>query len=459
MNAFDPRSIILISFFIVLLQAIVLVALSGAISRQIVGLRLGAVAAGLWAAGGGLVIVRGVAPDAASVYLGNLCLSGAAIVLLGALRDFDRDSVTSKSDLGAASLCYAVALWVAFASGSYEHLLMTITGFNAGAYVFCALACRRQALRGFAPAFLFSSLIFAFLVSLGRFATLFMDIESPAHFYDTINLQRLYLGLVALSIISVLLAYTLVAYDRARTLLERSNLTLETEVQARTAQLTLEIARQRELEREVSVTAEAERRRVGRELHDDLGQRLTGMSLVSEAIHKELAEENPALARHAEAIQIAASEAIAQVRRLAHGLMPVGLDAGDLSSALRELARSTSLGGVVCDFECEQEGAALRDPDVATNLYRIAQEAVTNAVRHGRATRVKIHLGVVDGRSQLSVEDNGSGFDVEEVGAVAQGAGLGSIQFRASVIDFNLAISSSPGIGSAVTVTERQAVV
>lgn len=454
MQAFDPRSIILISFFVVLLQAIILVALSGALSRQIVGLRSGGMAAVLWAVGGGLVIVRGVAPDFASIYLGNLCLSGAAAVLLGALRDFERNSVSPKTDIWAMVACYAVALWFAFASGSYHHLLMTITGFNAGAYGVCAVVGRRRVWQGFAPAFLFSALVFAFVVSLGRVVTLFMDIENPSHFYDTISLQRLYLGLVALSIISVLLAYTLVAYDRARTLLERSNMTLETEVQARTAQLTLEIARQRELERQVSVTAEAERRRVGRELHDDLGQRLTGMSLVSEAIHKELMMENPRLARHAEAIQTAASEAISQVRRLAHGLMPVGLDAGDISAALRELARSTSLGGVACYFECEREGSALRDPDVATNLYRIAQEAVTNAVRHGKATSVAIRLDVVEEKSRLTIHDDGSGFDVEEASSLAEGAGLGSIQFRASVIDFNLLMSSTIGIGSVVTVIE-----
>lgn len=454
MQAFDPRSIILISFFVVLLQAIILVALSGALSRQIVGLRSGGVAAVLWAVGGGLVIVRGVAPDFASIYLGNLCLSGAAAVLLGALRDFERNSVSPKTGIWAVVACYAVALWFAFTSGSYHLLLMTITGFNAGAYGVCAVVGRRRVWQGFAPAFLFSALVFAFVVSLGRFVTLFMDIENPSHFYDPINLQRLYLGLVALSIISVLLAYTLVAYDRARLLLERSNTTLEEEVRARTAQLTLEIERKRYLERQVSSTAEAERRRVGRELHDDLGQRLTGISLVSEAIHDGLVKENSRFARHAEAIQSAASEAISQVRRLAHGLMPVGPDAGDLRASMRELASSTSLGGVICDFVCEHEGSALRDQDVATNLYRIAQEAVSNAVRHGRATRVAIRLDMVEGKSRLTVEDDGIGFNVDETASSSQGAGLGSIEFRASVIDFRCVVNSVPGSGSLIMATE-----
>lgn len=456
MQAFDPRSIILISFFVVLLQAIILMALSGALSRQIVGLRAGALAAALWAVGGGLVIVRGVAPDFASIYLGNLCLSGAAAVLLGALRDFEQNQISSKTDIGAAVVCYSVALWVAFASGSYQHLLMTITGFNSAMYGVCAMACRRRISLGFAPAFLFAALAFAFVVSLSRFVTLFMDVENPSHFYDPISLQRLYLGLVSLSIISLLLAYTLVAYDRARLLLERSKTTLEKEVFARTAQLTLEIERKRDLERQVSSTAEAERRRVGRELHDDLGQRLTGISLVSEAIHAALEKENPELARHAEAIQSAASDAISQVRRLAHGLMPVGPDAGDLRAALRALASSTSFGGVSCEFECEHEGASLQNQDVATNLYRIAQEAVSNAVRHGRATRVAIRLDMVEGRSRLTVEDNGIGFNVGETASSPKGAGLGSIEFRASVIDFDAAVSSIPGLGSAVTVTEAR---
>ena len=454
MQAFDPRSIILISFFVVLLQAIILVALSGAMSRQIVGLRLAAIAAGLWASGAALVILRGVAPDLLSVYLGNLCLSGAAAAMFAALRDFMNNRVSPKAYVWVAVGGYAIGLYIALASGSYRHLLMTITGFNAVAYAMSATVCWRGS-RRFAPSFLFGALSFACMVSSMRFATLFMDIENPAHFYDPISLQRLYLGLVSLSVISILLAYTLVAYDRVRALLGRSNSKLEEEVRARTVELTIESERRRDLERQASMTADAERRRVGRELHDDLGQRLTGISLVAEAIMGSLAKESPELARHAGAIQCAASEAIAQVRRLAHGLMPVGPDAGDLCAALRALASSTSFGGVMCAFECEDEDGASHDQDVATNLYRIAQEAVTNAVRHGRATRVQMHLSLDEGRLCLTIRDNGIGFNVEEAILRSTGAGLAGIEFRASVIDFDATVASASGQGCLVTVAER----
>ena len=453
MQAFDPRSIILISFFIVSLQAIILVALSRAMPRGFVGLRLAATAAGLWAAGAGLVIIRGVAPDFLSVYCGNLCLSGAPVVMFFALTDFVKKPTITI--LQIVFCCYAIGLWIAFSSGSYHQLLITITGFNAAAYGWCATAFRRRVPRGFASSFLLVALVFACAVSSARFATLILNVESPSHFYDIVNLQRLYLGLVSLSIISILLAYTLVSYDRVRAVLERTNSTLEEEVRDRTAELSIEIERKRDLERQVSTTADEERRRVGRELHDDLGQRLTGISLVAEAINSALTKENPQLAQHAGAIQSAASEAIAQVRRLAHGLMPVGPDAGDLSAALRELASSTTFGGVVCGFECEEEGGAFLDQNVATNLYRIAQEAVSNAFRHGKATRVQIRLSRSEGKTRLSVEDNGTGFNVVDPTFRSKSGGLASIEFRASIIDFDSTVASTPGRGSLVMVTRR----
>lgn len=454
MQAFDPRSIILITFFVTLLQALILGALARAMPRQIPGLRYGVLAAALWALGAGLVTVRGIAPAFASVYLGNLALSSAAALMYGALKDLRHGAPLSKRVIWVAVAFYAVLLWIAFISRSYHFLLMTITGFNAFVY-FCAAAVSwRRESRGFAPWFLTFILGYAFAVSLARFVTLFLDIENPSHLYDTVSFQRLYLGLVALSVISILLAYTLVAYDRVRGLLERSNAGLEAEVRERTMQLSLEIERKMELERQVSTTADAERRRVGRELHDDLGQRLTGVSLLAEALRGSLTTKDPGLAGHAEAIQSAASDAIAQVRRLARGLMPVGPDAGDLNSALKELARSTSLGNVECVFD-HAKGIAIKDQDIATNLYRIAQEAVSNAIRHGRATRVSIRLDQDDdAKIRLTIADNGIGFDLLER-SESKGAGLGTIEFRASVIAFHARFESTPGRGSAVSVAAR----
>lgn len=454
MGSFDPRSIILITFFVVSLQALILGALSGAARRHIAGLRFGAGAAGLWAAGAGLVTARGIASDFTSVYIGNLCLTGAVALMSGALRDLLVSRASSKTGVAVAMACYAAVLWLALASGSYHALLITITASNALGYLACVAVFWRGGTRGFSSRFLLASLAFACTVSAVRCATLVANVANPAQLYDTISFQRLYLGLVSLSIIAILLAYTLVVYDLARKLLERSNASLESEVQARTADLSMEIERKLELERQVSTTAEAERRRVGRELHDDLGQRLTGISLVAEALSAELSTASPRMAAHAGAIQSAASDAIAQVRRLAQGLMPVGPDAEDLGAALGALASATSLGSVACVFEDAESAVALHQ-DMATNLYRIAQEAVSNAIRHGGAKRVTISLDRDrEGKTRLSVADNGVGFERLGSGA-CQGAGLGIIEFRASVIGFIADIRSTPGAGTVITVTER----
>lgn len=175
---------------------------------------------------------------------------------------------------------------------------------------------------------------------------------------------------------------------------------------------------------------------------------------MAEALSAELSASSPRMAANAGAIQSAASDAIAQVRRLAQGLMPVGPDAEDLGAALRELARSTSLGGVACVFE-DARASPVLDQDVATNLYRIAQEAVSNAIRHGRAERVAINLDCApEGKTRLAVSDNGVGFERSDSGA-AKGSGLGIIEFRASVISFIAEIRSTPGAGAVVSVTER----
>lgn len=259
MGSFDPRSIILITFFVVSLQALILGALSGAARRHIAGLRYGAAAAGLWAAGAGLVTARGIASDFTSVYIGNLCLTGAVALMSGALRDLLASRSTPKTSVAVAMACYAAALWLALASKSYHALLITITASNALAYLACVAVLWRGGSRGFASRFLLASLAFACAVSAARCATLVANVANPLQLYDTISFQRLYLGLVSLSIIAILLAYTLVVYDRARKLLERSNASLESEVQARTADLSMEIERKLELERQVSTTAEAER--------------------------------------------------------------------------------------------------------------------------------------------------------------------------------------------------------
>lgn len=227
------------------------------------------------------------------------------------------------------------------------------------------------------------------------------------------------------------------------------NVDLRREIAAQTAKLREEIERSKLLEKELTHAAEKERRRVGYELHDELGQRLTGISLAARALAESLRPEAQGLSRYAEALERDTSEAIASVRGLAHGLMPVPPGRHGLREALEQFAISVSSRAVRCVFDFD-DPVDVEDREVATNLYRIAQEAVNNAIRHGRATLVTITLDEEGGKVALTVADNGKGFprqhvdgEIDALAPQVAGAGLRIMAHRASVIGFRLTVASS----------------
>jgi signal transduction histidine kinase len=240
----------------------------------------------------------------------------------------------------------------------------------------------------------------------------------------------------------------------ARRLLN-ANSKLEGAVTERTFELRRELERTRALEREVAHIAEEERRRIGHELHDNLGQRLTGVSLSAEALAASLSTENSPLADHAHAIGNAVSEAISEVRGLAHGLMPVAAGAEGLRDALMRLAESASqLPGIHCAFDFD-DPVDICDEVVAANLYRIAQEALNNALRHSGARSIATRLDYAGEKVMLSIADNGSGFAYDaEHGHDTASAGLRIMRYRASVINYELKIESDPGRGTTITVIQ-----
>jgi two-component system CheB/CheR fusion protein len=159
-------------------------------------------------------------------------------------------------------------------------------------------------------------------------------------------------------------------------------------------------------------------------------------------------------------------EAAGQARRLAHGLNPVDLKAGGLSAALESLARRVSESfGVSCAFHWDHI-AKVREDAMATHLYRIAQEAVSNAIRHGKATSIEIGLSERGAALVLSIKDNGMGIPVEVAERVKQGlvpvggdkpppAGMGlqTMHYRARVIGGIFAVTPRPGGGVVITCT------
>ena len=205
----------------------------------------------------------------------------------------------------------------------------------------------------------------------------------------------------------------------------------------------------RRLERELLAAGSRLERRIGQNLHDSLGQVLTGVAFQAKALEQRLAALSLREVEQAETIRSLVNEAISQTQSLARGLMPVDLEDQGLMGALGMLANSTqSLYRVPCEFTCE-DAVLISDNDVAAHLYYIAQEAVTNAVRHSGASRITIELNAGDGGIGLVVRDDGHGPPAGwEQGS---GLGLGIMRHRARMIGASLEIERGPTGGVTVS--------
>ncbi len=201
-------------------------------------------------------------------------------------------------------------------------------------------------------------------------------------------------------------------------------------------------AEQRRLEQEILAAGERERHAIGADLHDGLGQQLTALELMCTALKADLVAD-PALTERADFMCRLLREAIAQTRFLARGLVPLGREPDSLQIGLAELVQRTrALGRMECEFECS--GSVLvSDFHVAGHLYRIAQEALHNVVKHSGATQVRVRLSRDGNEGRLEVVDNGKGL---KKGATP-GLGLGVMEHRARVIGGHLTVTSRRGRG------------
>jgi len=210
-------------------------------------------------------------------------------------------------------------------------------------------------------------------------------------------------------------------------------------------------ARMRALAAEVIEVGDRERAALARELHDSTAQRLAAVMLRVSAAARDA--KDPALAARLAEIRDAAEEVTEEVRLLSHAVHPRVLDDLGLVPALRKLARDSSAGtGVDVDVEANTDGADIPHP-VAATLYRVAQEAVRNAVRHAAPHRVRVVLHQVNGTATLEILDDGKGFDLQEAERRRPGMGLLSMRERVSLVDGELSIRTAPGDGTAISAT------
>jgi len=217
---------------------------------------------------------------------------------------------------------------------------------------------------------------------------------------------------------------------------------LESRVRARTAALTEEISERQRLEIEILEIGERERSRIGRDLHDSLGQILTGTALSGQVLQEKLKAQGLAEAEDARRLVAHVEGAIEFTRSLSRGLDPLDVEGGGIAEALEELVeRTNQLTEVRCLFQSVGELSML-DRSTATHLYRIAQEAMTNALKHGRPSTIIVRLDHEPQQIRLTVLNNGVG--IPDLPHRRAGLGMRIMARRASMIGGSLSVWRGP---------------
>jgi len=209
-----------------------------------------------------------------------------------------------------------------------------------------------------------------------------------------------------------------------------------------------DITEQHQLERQILEISDAERVRIGQDLHDSLCQKLISIAFDNHSLEQKLAGKASPDTGTVHQIGEILDDAITEARAISRGLFPVQMEADGLRAALERLASDTaSRSKVECRLECPGP-VQVSDNIVATHLYRIAQEAVTNALKHGRVGAIVIRLAAANHRIELAVSDNGAGMSAPR--KAAGGMGLHIMNYRARTIGGVLEINRSPEGGTVV---------
>ncbi len=224
---------------------------------------------------------------------------------------------------------------------------------------------------------------------------------------------------------------------------------LETEEGVLVSSAIRDITNRKHLEKTILEISAREQRRIGQDLHDGLGQHLTGIAFMSKVQEQKLMEKGLAEAGDAAKIVNLVNEAINKTRELARGLLPVVSDAQGLMSALQQWAGEVEdLFAVSCRFQCFTP-VLIHDDTVATHLYYVAREAVNNAIKHGHARQIVIRLATDGNQGALSIQDDGCG--IRDIAPGNKGMGLHLMNYRARMVGGSLQVQRVSTGGTTVT--------
>jgi two-component system, LuxR family, sensor kinase FixL len=210
----------------------------------------------------------------------------------------------------------------------------------------------------------------------------------------------------------------------------------------------LDVSARRAFGRALMDAIAGEQRRIGQEMHDGLGQELTGLALSARALANRAARERDAIADDLDQLAALATSCIQDARLIVQGLSPLTDTDGNLDTALTMLAQRSSLSGTPVRFHARHEAPLRLDLKVRNHLYRIAQEAVQNALKHAGASGIDIELSSREGSVRLAILDDGRGLPAETPADV--GLGMRTMRFRSSAIGGRLQVGKRAGGGNAV---------
>jgi PAS domain S-box-containing protein len=210
-----------------------------------------------------------------------------------------------------------------------------------------------------------------------------------------------------------------------------------------------DITERKSLEEAILEISATEQRRIAQDLHDGLGQHLTGIAFMSKVLEEKLSDKSLPEAGEAAKIVKMVNQAIENTRQLARGLHPVAAEPLGLMSALKKWANEVEeLFHIRCNFQCARP-LPISDPNLATHLYRITQEAVHNAIRHGKSKNILVGLSGRQGTGTLIIKDDGEGFPKKPVGQ--PGVGLSIMNYRADMVGGSVKVQPNEDGGITVT--------
>ena len=207
-----------------------------------------------------------------------------------------------------------------------------------------------------------------------------------------------------------------------------------------------DLTEKKDLQQLVVTQSERQRAEIGQDMHDVLAQQLAALTLLTTTLRKQLEKEGSSHIEQCQELLQLSRDAMQEARRLSHGLFPTSLKKMGLIGAFKELIENNErVWNMKIKFDTNVEDIVLKD-ETALHLYRIAQEALTNAFRHGQANRVDLRLYLLDNTLQLLVEDDGRGIHEQN----PKGMGLSIMKYRTGLIGGSLEINSAPDRGCTV---------